>query len=203
LNEGYIADVSDLYHLTAERLLRLDRVKDKTAANLIAAIDQSRTRPFHRVLYALGIQHVGEKTAEKLAEAFQTIDTLGEAAEEDIAKVRDVGPVIARIVRAFFDEPKNRALITRLRRAGLRMAYETKAGPLVGKTFVLTGSLESLTRGQAQDAIRALGGGVTDTVSRKVDYLVAGKDPGSKLEKATHLGIPTLNETQLLALLGS
>ena len=201
LSEGSIADVSGLYQLTAERLLRLDRVKEKTAANLVAAIDHSRTRPFPRVLYALGIQHVGEKTAEKLAETFRTIDRLMDATEDDIAKVRDVGPVIARIVRAFFDEPKNLALITRLRRARLHMAYETTAGPLLGKTFVLTGSLESLTRGQAQEAIRAAGGGVTDTVNRKVDYLVAGKDPGSKMEKAAHLGIQILNESGLLALL--
>ncbi len=201
LDEGYIKDVADLYRLTKERLLKLERVKDKTAANLIDAIDASRSRPFQRVLFALGIQHVGEKTAEKLCETFRTMDALMAASEEDIAHVRDVGPVIAGIVRAFFDEPKNRKFIERLRAAGLRMAYEDTAGPLAGKTFVLTGSLTSLTRGQAQDAIRAAGGSVSDTVSRKVDIVVAGEEPGSKLEKAKNLGITVMDEEAFLALL--
>lgn len=203
LDEGYIKNVADLYHLTKERLLTLDRVKDKTATNLLASIDASRARPFPRVLYALGIQHVGEKTAEKLAEAFRAMEALMAAREEELAQVRDVGPVVAGIVRAFFDEPKNRTLVARLQAAGLRMAYEETAGPLAGKTFVLTGSLKSLTRGQAQDAIRAAGGGVSDTVSRKVDVVVAGDEPGSKLDKAKNLGIPILDESAFLALLAS
>ncbi|MBI3608698.1 MAG: NAD-dependent DNA ligase LigA [Nitrospirae bacterium] len=203
LDEGLIKDVADLYHLTKGRLLKLERVKDKTATNLPAAIDASRSRPFPRVLYALGIQHVGEKTAEKLAETFRTMDALMAASEEELAQVRDVGPVVAGIVRAFFEEPKNRKLVERLRAAGLRMAYEAKAGPLTGKTFVLTGSLTSLTRGQAQDAIRGAGGSVSDTVSRKVDVVVAGEKPGSKLEKAKNLGIALMDEAEFLALLAS
>jgi DNA ligase (NAD+) len=155
------------------------------------------------VLYALGIQHVGEKTAEKLAEAFRAMEALVAAREEELAQVRDVGPVIAGIVRAFFDEPKNRKLVERLQAAGLRMAYEETAGSLAGKTFVLAGSLKSLTRGQAQDAIRAAGGGVSDTVSRKVDVVVAGDEPGSKLDKAKNLGIPILDESAFVALLAS
>jgi DNA ligase (NAD+) len=123
------------------------------------------------------------------------------AGEEDLARVRDVGPVTARIVRAFFEEPKNRALIERLRVIGLQMAYESKAGPLLGKTFVLTGSLTSLTRGQAQEKVRDAGGSVADAVSRKVDYVVVGEDPGSKLEKAKKLGIRILSEPEFLALL--
>ncbi|MFZ5862101.1 MAG: NAD-dependent DNA ligase LigA [Nitrospirota bacterium] len=201
LDEGYIADVADIYHLTKAQLLKLDRVKDKTASNLLAAINASRDRSFPRVLYALGIQHVGEVTAEKLAETFRTTDALIDADEEAIARARDVGPITARLVRAFFDEPKNRKLIDRLRQAGLHMEYETAAGPLVGKTFVLTGSLASLTRGQAQDKIRSAGGTVSDSVSRKVDYVVVGDDPGSKLDKAKKLGITILDESALLALL--
>jgi DNA ligase (NAD+) len=201
LDEGYIKDVADIYGLTKAQLLKLERVKDKTAANLLAAINESRSRPFPRVLYALGIQHVGEVTAEKLAETFRTMDALLAADEETIAGVRDVGPITARIVHAFFQEPKNRKLIDRLRRAGLHMAYEAAAGPLVGKTFVLTGTLASLTRGQAQDKIRAAGGNVTDSVSRKVDYVVVGDDPGAKLEKAKKLGITILDESAFLALL--
>jgi DNA ligase (NAD+) len=181
--------------------LKLERVKDKTATNLMAAINESRTRPFPRVLYALGIQQVGEVTAEKLAETFRTMDVLMNAREEDLARVRDVGPVTARIVRAFFEEPKNRALIERLRAVSLQMAYESKAGPLLGKTFVLTGSLTSLTRGQAQEKVRSAGGSVADAVSRKVDYLVVGDDPGSKLEKAKKLGVTILDESQFLTLL--
>ncbi len=150
LDEGYVKDVADIYSLTKAKLLTLERVKEKSAANLLAAIDQSRSRPFSRVLYALGIQQVGEVTAEKLAETFRTIDAMINAGEEDLSRVRDVGPVTARIVRAFFDEPTNCELIERLRTVGLQMAYESKAGPLVGKTFVLTGSLAALTRGQAQ-----------------------------------------------------
>jgi DNA ligase (NAD+) len=201
LDEGYIGDVADIYHLTKPQLLKLERVKEKTASNLLAAIDASRNRPFPRVLYALGIQHVGEVTAEKLAETFRTMDALMAADEEAILRARDVGPITARIVRAFFDEPKNRKLIDRLRRAGLHMAYEAAAGPLIGKTFVLTGALTALTRGQAQDRIRAAGGSVTDSVSRKVDYVVVGDDPGSKLDKTKKLGITVLTESEFLALL--
>jgi DNA ligase (NAD+) len=201
LDEGYIKDVADIYGLTKAQLLKLERVKDKTATNLLAAIEQSRSRPFPRVLYALGIQQVGEVTADKLAETFRTIDAMMNAGEEDLARVRDVGPVTARIVRAFFEEPKNRALIERLRVIGLQMAYESKAGPLLGKTFVLTGSLTSLTRGQAQEKVRDAGGSVADAVSRKVDYVVVGEDPGSKLEKAKKLGIRILSEPEFLALL--
>lgn len=201
LDEGYIKDVADIYSLTKAQLLELDRVKDKSATNLLAAINASRTRPFPRVVYALGIQQVGEVTAEKLAETFRTMDALMNAGEEDLARVRDVGPVTARIVPAFFNEAKNRALIERLRAVGLQMAYESKAGPLAGKTFVLTGSLTSLTRGQAQEKVRAAGGSVADAVSRKVDYLVVGDDPGAKLEKAKKLGITILDESALLVLL--
>ncbi|MFZ5875065.1 MAG: NAD-dependent DNA ligase LigA [Nitrospirota bacterium] len=201
LDEGYISDVADIYHVTKAQLLKLERVKDKTASNLLAAITASRDRSFPRVLYALGIQHVGEVTAEKLAETFRTMDALRDADEDAIARARDVGPITARIVRAFFDEPKNRKLIDRLRQAGLHMEYERTAGPLAGKTLVLTGSLASLTRGQAQDKIRAAGGSVSDSVSRKVDYVVVGDDPGSKLDKAKKLGITILDESALLALL--
>jgi DNA ligase (NAD+) len=201
LDEGYIKDVADIYGLTKAQLLELDRVKDKSATNLLAAINASRTRPFPRVVYALGIQQVGEVTAEKLAETFRTMDALMNAGEEDLARVRDVGPVTARLVPAFFDEAKNRALIERLRAVGLQMAYESKAGPLVGKTFVLTGALTSLTRGQAQEKVRAAGGSVADAVSRKVDYVVVGDDPGAKLEKAKKLGITILDESALLVLL--
>ncbi|MEO5656651.1 MAG: NAD-dependent DNA ligase LigA, partial [Nitrospiria bacterium] len=201
LNEGSIRDVADIYHLTKERLLALERVKEKTATNLLASIDASRERPFPRVLYALGIQHVGEKTAEKLAEAFRTMDALASGGEEDMARVRDVGPVTARIVRAFFDEAANRDVVNRLREAGLQMASRRTGGPLTGKTFVLTGSLPSLTRGQAQENIRAAGGSVTDTVSRKVDYVVAGEEPGSKLDKAKKLDLTILNEAQFLEIL--
>lgn len=201
LDEGYITDVADIYRLTKARLLALDRVKEKSATNLLAAVNASRARPFPQVVYALGIQQVGEVTAEKLADTFQTMDALMNAGEADLARVRDVGPVTARIVRAFFDEAKNRALIERLRAIGLHMAYESPAGPLAGKTVVFTGSLASLTRGQAQEKTRAAGGSVGDAVSRKVDYVVVGDDPGSKLEKAKKLGIPILDETGFLALL--
>jgi DNA ligase (NAD+) len=201
LDEGYIKDVADIYGLTKAQLLELDRVKDKSATNLLAAINASRTRPFPRVVYALGIQQVGEVTAEKLAETFRTMDALLNAGEEDLARVRDVGPVTARIVPAFFGEAKNRALIERLRAVGLQMAYESTAGPLVGTTFVLTGALTALTRGQAQEKVRAAGGSVADAVSRKVDYVVVGDDPGVKLEKAKKLGITILDESTLLALL--
>ncbi len=202
-NEGLIRDVADLYDLTKEQLLKLERVKEKSATNLIGAIDASRGRPFPRVLYALGIQHVGEVTAEKLAESFRSIDALMAAREEEISQVRDVGPVIAGIVRAFFQEPRNRKLVERLGRADLQMSYQKRGGPLAGKTFVLTGSLKALTRGQAQEAIRAAGGGISDSVSRKVDYVVAGEDPGSKLEKAKSLGIPILDEGEFLKMLPS
>jgi DNA ligase (NAD+) len=201
IDEGYIKEVAYNYGLTKPKLLKLERVKDKTATNLLAAINDSRNRPFPRVLYALGIQQVGQVTAEKLAETFRTMDALMNAGEDQLAEVRDVGPVTARIVRAFFDEPQNRALIERLKAVGLQMAYESAAGPLVGKTFVLTGSLSSLTRGQAQEKVRAAGGSVADAISRKVDYLVVGEDPGSKFEKAKKLGIKVLDETQFLALL--
>jgi DNA ligase (NAD+) len=211
LREGLIEDVSDIYELSEERLSGLEGFGEVSARNLVAAIDASRSRPFKRVLYALGLPGVGYVTAEALADHFGSIDALHKAAEshpERIEEVEGVGPIMAVQIAESLTDERTWELIGKLREKDLRLeqdASERRAsgGPLEGKTLVLTGTLPELTREEAGAMIKAAGGKVVNSVSKKTDYVVAGENPGSKLAKAESLGIEILDEAGLVRLLGS
>ena len=204
--EGLVSSYADIYKLTQERLENIDRMAEKSAANLIAQIERSKTRDFWRLIYGLGIRHVGERGAQALAGAFGTMDALLAASKEQLQAVADIGPVVAAAVREYLDQPQNLALIKELAAAGLKMEAPITAasapGPLSGKTFVLTGTLPAMSREAATAAIQSRGGKVTGSVSKKTDYVIAGADPGSKLAKADTLGITVLDEAGLRNLLG-
>ncbi|MFA4966389.1 MAG: NAD-dependent DNA ligase LigA [Thermoleophilia bacterium] len=227
--EGLVADVADLYGLRREHFVRLEggkvvnlpgfgarTVKDehgepalietKRADKLLAAIGDSRQRPFARVLFALGIRHVGAVTAQALVQRFPSVDALMAASAEELAAVPGVGAVVGEAVEQYLAEEHNRATIERLRAAGVRLLEEQPrraGGPLAGRTFVLTGRLEGLTRGEAQARIEALGGRVAGSVSRTTDYVVVGAEPGSKYAKAQKLGVKVLDEGALFEVLGA
>jgi len=210
VDRGLVTDVADLYALNAPTLAALERMGKKSAANLVEEIARSRARETWRVLFGIGIRHVGERGAQALAAAFGSLPALMDAAPDRLEAVPDVGPVVARSVRRFFDEPRNRALVARLAAAGVRGTAEAEAGSALvspapeaetgadaafaGRTFVLTGTLGSMSRDEAAAAIEARGGRVTSSVSRKTSYLVVGADAGSKLEKARALGVAILDE---------
>ena len=195
---GMVRDVADLYALGADAVAALDRMGPTSARNLLAQIERSKTAGFWRVLFGLGIRHVGERGAQALAAAFGSVDALAAAPAEALQNARDIGPVVAAAVREYFDEPHNQALVGRLRAAGLQLEGAAPAAqasqPLAGATFVLTGTLAGMTRDEAAAAITARGGRVTGSVSRKTTYVVAGAEPGSKLEKARELGVTVLEE---------
>jgi DNA ligase (NAD+) len=204
MNEGLVRNPADLYELTEEGLTGLEGFGDVSARNLVAAVEASKAVPFFRVLYGLGIQSVGYVNARNLAQRFRSIDALMSASPEDIARTPGIGPVVADLVAEALREDSLRELISRLRKAGLRFEEEGPPpgeGPLADKTFVLTGTLPTLTREEATERILAAGGRVTSSVSRNTDYLVAGESPGSKLEKAERLGTEVLDEAGLLTLL--
>ncbi len=200
---GLVGNVADIYRLTKADLLSLERMGDKSAQNVLDEIAASKKLPFERVIYGLGIRFVGERTAQFLAEHFGSMDALMDAGEEELEQVEEVGPRIAGSIREFFAEPKNRELVKRLREAGLTLSGKKKerGTKLAGKTFVLTGTLVRHTRDGAKKLIEDLGGRVAGSVSKKTDYVVAGNDAGSKLDKARDLGIPVLGEEELEALL--
>jgi len=205
VDRGGVTSVADIYDLTVERLVQLDRMGKKSAANVVRNIDHSRQNALPRVIQALGIRFVGERTALFLAEEFGDLDRIAAATVDDLQKVEEVGPKVAESISQFFREPRNQELVEKLRSAGLQFEYKTRrrtGGPLAGLTFVLTGTL-NLSREEAKVRIEAAGGKVAGSVSRKTDYVVAGEDPGSKLDKARELGIEVIDEAKLLALLES
>jgi DNA ligase (NAD+) len=200
-----VHDFADLYALTVDLLAGLDRLADKSARNLVAAIDASKSRGLARLLNGLGIRMVGERAAQLLASRFGSMDRLAAAGPDEINDIYGIGPQIAQSVTRFFAEPRNRKTIERLARAGLAMKEEGALEgpkPLSGKMLVLTGGLRSLSRDQAKDLITRLGGRVSGSVSRKTDYVVVGEDPGSKADDARRLGVPTLDEAAFLELVG-
>jgi DNA ligase (NAD+) len=199
-----VHSIADVYTLTKEQLLTLERVGEKTAEALLEQIAGSKKQPLNRVLLGLGIRHVGERTAQALAEEFGSIDALIAATEEELTRVHDIGPKVAATVREFFSNERNLALVERLREAGLTFTAEKKVRGtvLAGLTFVLTGTLPTLTRDQAKERIESAGGKVSGSVSKKTSYVVAGEEAGSKLETAERLGVPVLDEAGLLGLLG-
>ena len=199
-----IADLYDPEKVNRQTLLTLERVGEKTADALLEQIERSKKQPLQRVLLGLGIRHVGERTAQALAEEFGSIDNLIAATEEELTRVNDIGPKVAATVREFFSNERNLALVERLRGYGLTFTAERKVRgtALNGLTFVLTGTLPTLTRDEAKDRIEAAGGKVSGSVSKKTDYVVAGEEAGSKLDKAQSLGVAVLDEAGLLGLLG-
>ncbi len=202
---GLVRDIADIYALDAQRLTAVPRMGEKSSANLLAAIEGSKSRGLARVLTGLGIRFVGEQTAAILAADFGTIEALAEATEEELQRSEGIGPEVAGSVRLFFAQPANREMIERLRAAGVSLASSEPRrrtdGPLAGKSFVLTGTLPSLTREEATALIEAAGGRVTGSVSKKTDYVVAGESAGSKLAKAEQLGVAILDEEALRAML--
>jgi DNA ligase (NAD+) len=205
IEQDAVRTPADLYSLTAAQLAQLERMGEKSAANLIAAIDRSRHTTLPRLLYGLGIREVGEATALALAQHFRTLERLMEADEASIRQVPDVGPVVAAHVAAFFASEAHRSVIKALREKGVtwpEMAAPSRGGQtLTGRTFVLTGTLESMSREQAQEALEARGAKVSGSVSKKTAYLVAGSDAGSKLARARELNVPVLDERQFLEVL--
>ncbi len=203
MDKGYVRSVEDIYFLREEQLYDLTGFKDKSVANLMNAIRESKSRPLSRLLFALGIRHIGSHLAEVLARRFRSMDELARAGEEELLAVPEVGPTVAESVRAFFDEPRNLELLRRLKEAGVNMEEEVAEGErnLEGLTFVLTGALSSMTREEAREAIETRGGRVSSSVSRKTDYVVAGSDPGSKFDKARELGVKIIGEEEFLSLL--
>jgi len=205
LNAGLIRQAGDLYRLTADQLMELEGFGEISTHRLIEAIAASRERPFGLVLFGIGLEEVGYVTGRNLAQHFRSIDALMGATVEQIAEVPGVGPKMAQSIHDQLAEPSMRALIEDLRAQGLRFEQEGPPpgeGPLAGKTFVLTGTLPSLTREQATEQILAAGGRVTSSVSKKTNYLVAGEAAGSKLEKAQRLEVEVIGEDGLVGLLG-
>ena len=205
---GLVKNLADIYDLTADKLAALSRMAEKSAGNVMASIARSKAAPLPRVIYALGIRYVGERTAQLLADRFLSIDRMLAASPEELEAVEGVGPRIAESIRDFLAAEQNRTLIERLRQAGLQFEQDPppesgESEPAAGKTFVLTGTLPNLTRDRAKALIAAAGGKVSGSVSKKTDYAVAGEKAGSKLEKANRLGVAVLDESGLLALLGS
>jgi DNA ligase (NAD+) len=206
---GLVKDAADLYYLTKEQLLSLERMADKSASSVLSSIDKSKNRPLDRVIFALGITHVGDQYAGLLAEHFNSIDDLAKASEEDLSTIPSIGPKIAESIVAFFRQEGNERIIEKLREKevgqglGKRKAkaIKPKELPLAGLEFVLTGKLESFSRSEAEARIKALGGKASSDVTKKTSYVVVGADPGSKLAKAHKLGTKTLTQSEFLKLL--
>ncbi|MBI5583291.1 MAG: NAD-dependent DNA ligase LigA [Deltaproteobacteria bacterium] len=203
VDKGLIKDYGDLFHLTREDLVPLERLADKSAGNILAALEKSRQTTLSRFLYALGIRFVGEHVAAVLADHFGSLKALADAGEEELLSLKEIGPQVAASLRAFFAQPGNRRVIEKLLQGGLRLQEKKGAGPkkLAGKTLVLTGRLNRFTRDEAKERIQALGGKVAGSVSAKTDFLVAGEEPGSKLDKARELGVPVLSEEEFINIL--
>ena len=203
-DRGMVKNVADIYKITKNDLLSLERMGDKSAQNVLDEIEASKKLPLERVIFGLGIRFVGERTAQFLAEHFGSLDALEKASEEELQEVNEVGPRIAASIAEFFAEPRNRELVEQLRKAGLTLKGEKKqrGTALAGKTFVLTGTLTKYTRDQAKQMIEDAGGRVSGSVSKKTDYVVAGTDAGSKLEKAKELGVSVIDEIEMERLVG-
>lgn len=202
VDRGLVRDLADLYHLRRDELSALERMGEKSAQNLLDALERSKATTLPRFLVGLGIRYVGEATAKALAEHFGELEPIMTASKEELEQVRDVGPEVAASIQAFFAEPRNRELVRRLREAGVHWPRAKRTeGKLAGKTFVLTGALETMTRAEAQRLIEERGGKVSGSVSRQTDYVVVGESPGSKLARAQQLGVAILDERAFKELL--
>jgi DNA ligase (NAD+) len=196
VDKGLIKDVADIYYINKEKLIELERMADKSAQNIIDAIEKSKTKPLSKFLYALGIRHVGETTAEDLAHHFPRLDDLFHLSEEDLMEVEGIGPEVAASMHQFFRDKKNKESIELLKKAGVKVIEPKikEKGKLAGKTFLFTGALKDFGREEARNLVESLGGMTASSVSKKVDFVVVGEDPGSKSDKAKELGIKILTE---------
>jgi DNA ligase (NAD+) len=206
IEQGFVKDVAGLYFLDMAELLKLDRMGDKLATKIMSNIEASKKRPLHRILFALGILHVGGEIAELLTQRYATIKDLAEATQEELTQIPGIGPKIAESVIDYFAVPHNRTVLEKLEQAGVELTHEipilTESDlPLHGKTFVVTGTLSAFPRREAEARIKAIGGAVTSSVTLKTTYLVAGESAGSKLDTANRLGTEVLDEDAFLALL--
>lgn len=205
VDANIIRTLPDLYKLGLTALAGLDRMAEKSANNLLEALEKSKQTTLPRFLFGLGIRHVGEATAKELARHFGKLDTIMDATEEQLLEVSDVGPIVAQSIRTFFEQPHNREVVEQLRACGVHWEEGEPAArapqPLSGKTFVITGTLPTLSRDEAKDKVEAAGGKVAGSVSKKTDFVVAGEEAGSKLAKALTLGVPVIDEAALLAML--
>jgi DNA ligase (NAD+) len=203
--KGLAKNAADLYYITKDQLAEMDRMGEKSASNIINSINKSKDRPLYRLIYALGIRHVGEEMAQVLASNFPTIDKLVSATTEELSAIDSIGPKIAASTTEFFRQPENLEIIQRLKEAGVHMEETTAAAkdlPLSGIEFVLTGKLEAFSRPEAEALIKELGGTAKDNVTKKTGYVVYGVDPGSKLTRARELGVKTIEENEFLKLIG-
>ena len=204
VNKGLVKDVADIYYINKQELIELERMADKSAQNIIDAIEKSKTKPLSKFLYALSIRHVGETTAEDLACHFSRLEDFFHLSEEDLMEVEGIGPEVAASVHQFFRDKKNRESIELLKKAGVKV-IELKVkekGKLVDKTFLFTGALKTFGRDEARNLVESSGGMTTSSISKKVDYVVVGDDPGSKFDKAKELGIKTLTEEEFKRMIG-
>ena len=205
VDAGVVRTLPDLYRLGFASLASLERMADRSANNLVAALEKSKHTTLPRFVFGLGIRHVGEATAKALARHFGQLDRIMEASEAQLLEVADVGPIVAQSIRTFFDQPHNREVVEQLRACGVTWEESEPVAapvkPLSGKTFVITGTLPGLSRDEARDMIEVAGGKVAGSVSKKTDYVVAGAEAGSKLAKAEALGLVILDEAALRALL--
>lgn len=205
--KNLIKTIADIYHLKKEDLLKLERWAEKSSTNLIEAIEKSKNVPFERVLFALGIRHVGETTAKKLARKFGSLDALMNASKEELMQTEDIGEIIADSIIAFFKDPHNQKIIQELKIAGLQFSIDEKllsqkSGKLQGKTIVISGVFHKISREDLKDLIELNGGKVSSSVSKKTDFIVAGENMGpAKLEKAKELGVKILSEDEFFTLL--
>ncbi len=204
VDKGLIKDVADIYYIEKEQLIELERMAEKSAQNIIDAIDASKTKPLSKFLYALGIRHVGETTAEDLARRFSRLDDFFHLSEEDLREVEGIGPEVSASVYQFFRDKKNKESIERLKKAGVTVIEPKVKGKakFAGKTFVFTGALKSLGRDEARNIVESQGGMTASSVSKNVDFVVVGEDPGSKFDKAKELGIKTLTEEEFRKIIG-
>jgi DNA ligase (NAD+) len=206
VDKGLVRDPGDLFSLKLERLVSLERFAEKSAANLLAAIEQSKTRPLDRLIFALGVRFVGEGTARTLTVRMGSLDRLAAARESELQGIPEVGPRVARAIVDYFASPQAKTVLKKLKAAGVRMETDASANrseKLAGKTFVITGSLTSMSRDQAESLIVAHGGRASGSVSKKTDFVVVGENPGSKYDKARELGIKTLHEEDFLKMIGN
>lgn len=203
IEEGLVQDPADLFRLNEGDIISLERFAEKSAQNLIKAIQSRKEIALAKFIYALGIRNVGEETAQDLAEHFGDLEKLQETDLEKLQKIQDIGPVVAKSIHSWFQEKRNLEFLKKIKKAGIRIIFDGKIKnqPLAGKTFVLTGELETMTRQQAKEKIRALGGEISESISRNTDFVIAGKEPGSKYEKAKNLGIKIINKKEFLELI--
>jgi DNA ligase (NAD+) len=204
VEKGLVKEIADIYSLNEAELAKIERMGSKSVQNLINAIEASKKRPLHRLLTALGIRHIGAKTARILTRELNCLDDFNQVTEEKLLNIPEVGPKMADSLLSFFAESRNRAGLERLKLAGLNMREEkddTGELPLAGKTFVLSGAMKAMGRQEASEKIEALGGKTSGSVSKKTSYLLLGDEPGSKYDKAVQLGVTIMQEDEFLALL--